>query len=108
MISTNVFAESSVEQIKSTTFSLKNVNVLKDTTLLTVHAPDVNQNKLTMNILSPVTSLLAQESTNTSQPPLKLVSVNLDMSESEESALTVTQDTTMIVTLIDVSVNQDI
>ena len=107
MISINVSVDLSAEPTKSTTSSLKNANVLKTTTSLMVHAPDVNQNKLTTSILNLATSLLAQASMNTSQLPPRPASASPDTSESEEPAPTVTQDTTMIVTLTDVSASQD-
>lgn len=104
----NVSAELNAEPTKSTTSSLKNVNVPKVTTSLTVHAHAAKKNKPTTNTPSLATSLHAQESTNSSQPPPKPASVNPDTSESEEPAPTATQDTTTIAILIDVFASQDI
>ncbi len=103
MMFTKESAESNVEPTKSTTLILENAIALKDSTLFKVSALNANLEKFMMTTKENALSVPAKVLTNSTLLPPKHVFVSLNMSVSKEYALTVHLDTTMIVTVTDVS-----
>lgn len=107
MTSTIVSAESNVESTRSITSTQENVTVHLDITLFKASAPNVQLDKPTTSTPRLAALLLAKESTNTTLKPPKHVFVNHVMSVSEVFAPTATLDSTMTVTVTNVSVCLD-
>lgn len=105
MTSTKESAEFNVELTKSTISTLANVTVPKDTTLFKESALNANPTKPMTNTEENAPSPPVKESMNSTQLPLKLVSVFPNTLESKEYAPTAHPDTTTTATVIDVSAN---